>query len=116
RRPRERALHVAEQVVLEEVCRDAVAVDDDEGLVGAGGPAVDRLGDELLPRAALAVDQDRRPRARDLIDEAVDLLHRPGLPDDLLVAVAALQRALEVAVLRPQARRAHRLPDEEAHL
>ena len=41
---------------------------------------MDRVRDELLAGAALAVDQNGRARLGDLVDEPVDLLHRRDLP------------------------------------
>jgi hypothetical protein len=60
---------------------------------------MDGTGGHLLPGAALAGDEDRRVGRRHLLDEDVDLLHRPALADHLLEAVAVLEVPLEEDVL-----------------
>ena len=55
---------------------------------------VDRARDQLLARAGLAADEDRRVRRRDLLDEPEDVAHRGAVADDRLEAVA-LQAPLE---------------------
>src|SRR6202012_3314360 len=62
----ERALVVAEQLALEQLGRDRRAVDRDERPAGALAGGVDRARHQLLAGAALAGDQDRRQRRRDL--------------------------------------------------
>jgi len=55
---REGALLVPEEFRFEERLHDGGAVDGDVGLV-LGRVVVNDLGDELLPRAALALNEDR---------------------------------------------------------
>ena len=95
----EGAADVAEELALEEVLGERGAVDGDEGVVAAGALEVDGPGGHLLARPALAGDQDGRVRRGDLLDEDVDLLHRPALADHLLEAVAVLEVPLEEDVL-----------------
>src|SRR5262249_52357476 len=59
-------LRVAEQVRLEEIRRDRVAVHDDERRLGATGTLVDPLHEQLLPRAALSLDEHGRSARGDL--------------------------------------------------
>ena len=55
----EGALLMAEQHQFDEILRDRAAIDDVKLLLAARARGVDRLGDDLLARAALALDQDR---------------------------------------------------------
>src|SRR5207245_5872405 len=64
----ERALHVAEQLTLDQASRDRAGVHLDEGSAVPRAPRVDRAGHELLACSGLAVDQHRRVRRRDLLD------------------------------------------------
>jgi hypothetical protein len=64
----ERALHVPEQLALDELGRDGGAVDLDERPVGARRVLVDGAGDELLAGAVLAGDEHARRRGRDALD------------------------------------------------
>ena len=116
----ERALLVAEQLALEQPPPGRAAQ-----LTLMNGPGraravvVDRVGDQLLARAALAADQHRGVAARDLGDQVVDLLHRPGVADDVRGPEAVLQFLLQAQVLLEQplalllrrAAQAHRLGD-----
>ena len=72
---------MAEQLALEQRLGQRGAVDRDEGGRGPRAVAMDRVRRELLARAALAQDQDRRLRGRDPRDELVDLAHRRALAD-----------------------------------
>jgi hypothetical protein len=54
----EGALHVAEELGLQQVLRKRRAVHHDERLVGAQGLLVDQLGHQFLAGAALAGDED----------------------------------------------------------
>ena len=56
----ERPFHVAEQLRLEQCVGDRSAVHRDEGTRRPGTGSVDRLRDDLFPRAALPSDQHRR--------------------------------------------------------
>jgi hypothetical protein len=76
-RARERALDVAEELRLEERLGERRAVDGDEGPARALARVVDGLGDQLLARSRLTVDEHRRIRGRHTPDEIEDLGH-PG--------------------------------------
>ncbi len=66
------------------------------GLVAARRVGVNRLGDQLLAGAALALDQDGGAAGRDLGDEVEEPEHRLALADDVFEVVALLQGALEL--------------------
>src|SRR3954471_17504593 len=57
-RSRERPAFVTEQLALHELARNGGDVDRDERRRLAAGSVVDRLGEQLLSRAALAADED----------------------------------------------------------
>src|SRR5439155_15430376 len=92
----ERALLVPEELALEERLRDGGAVERDERTSGARAPVVDRLGDQLLPRAALAGDEDGGAELRDGLDGLEDLLHLRRVPDDVADVVAVADLAAEL--------------------
>jgi hypothetical protein len=104
------------EVVLEQVGRNAAAVNDHEGFVLPLAPAMDRLRDQLLARPRFALDQHRRPAGRHLIDEPVDIEHGPGTADDLFELVAFGKRLAQVLVLQPETGRLHRLSDQVTDL
>ena len=68
---REGPADVTEELGLEQVFRDGAAVHRNEGPLGATGEPVDRRGDQLLPRPALALNEHRRVRGRDFADDLV---------------------------------------------
>ena len=96
----ERALLVPEQLALEERLGERGAVQRDERLLGARAERVDRAGELPLAGAALAGDEDRRPRARDLARDAIDLLHRGARADEPLEPLAVPLADLPAQVLR----------------
>src|SRR5207247_11049705 len=63
---------VAEQLGLDERLRDGRDVDGDERRALPVAPAVDRARHQLLARTALAGDQHRGRRRRDLRDQLVE--------------------------------------------
>ena len=79
---REGAPLVTEEFGFNERVRDGSGIHGDEWHVAPRSLAVDGVGDELLARAALPGDQDRRRRARDLGDQAEEGLHRRVLAHD----------------------------------
>src|SRR5439155_22559706 len=79
----ERALLVSEELALEQRLRERRAVQTHERFVRARRVAADRLGDELLARAALSEDEDARLRRRDLPDHLQEELHLRMLADDV---------------------------------
>ena len=56
---------------------------------------VDRLGDQLLARAGLALDQDRALGPGDVPDQLEDLVHLRVLADDVVEAVILLELLAE---------------------
>src|SRR3970282_2003181 len=72
---RESALLEAEQLRLEQRFRDRGAVDRDEGSVRARAQSVDGLREQLLARAALALQQCGRVRRRHFLDYPADFEH-----------------------------------------
>ncbi len=81
---RERPALVAEQLRLEEALVEGGAVHLHERAVRTARVTVQRLGDELLPDARLAQNEDRRVRAGDLLDRAEDFLHLRAFTHDVL--------------------------------
>ena len=78
----ERALLVAEQLALEQRLRQRADVHGDERLVRARTRAACmRARDELLARAALALDEHRARHRRHLLDLHHHLAHRLALAD-----------------------------------
>ncbi len=74
----ERALGVAEQLGFEQLGALPRAVDDDEGLLGAGPEADDGFGGQLFAGAGLAADQDRFVAAGDAREALEQNAHRDG--------------------------------------
>ena len=74
----ERALHVTEERRLQQIGRQVAGVDGDERALGAGRVGVNGARDQLLARAALALDQNRRPARRRLDDQIEHLAHAAG--------------------------------------
>src|SRR6185295_1050400 len=98
-RPRERSLHVAEQLALEQLVREGAAVDRDERPLAAARVVVDRPRDQLLAGARFARDHDRAARSRDALDELEDRAHLRAAAHEPLEAVLPLELGAEVAVL-----------------
>ncbi len=95
----ERPLLVAEQLALDQVLRNRRAVDLDERALDAVRVVVNRVGDQLLAGAVLALDQDVRVAGRHALDELEELLHLLALPDDVREAVLAADLFLELLML-----------------
>ena len=79
----EAALHVAEELGLEECLGEACTVDRDERLLGARTVDVNGLRDELFARPALAGDEDLGIGPRDAFDLLAELEHHVALADQL---------------------------------
>ena len=79
----ERPFFESEQLGLDQLARDRCAIDLDERPVAAAGLFVQRGCDQLLARAALALDQHRGGRVRHLGDDLLQLDHPLALADDL---------------------------------
>src|SRR5712691_2838905 len=72
---RERPPLVAEQLILHEVLRDGRGIERDERSRRVRAQTMQLTGDELLPRPALAHDQDRTRDLRDAPDRVLERLH-----------------------------------------
>ena len=82
---RERALHVPEELALEQRLGERAAVDGDERPCRRGPCVVERARDELLAGAALAGDQHGRIRLRELVHLLHQRLHRAAAGDQVTV-------------------------------
>src|SRR5690606_32007649 len=71
----ERALLVAEQLVLQDLAGEGTAVQCDERPLPTRRLVVDRARDELLAGPALAHNEHARARWRDRLDDLVDVEH-----------------------------------------
>ena len=92
----EGAFDVAEERRLQQLRRHRARVDGNERPVAARRVRVDCLRDQLLARAALALDQNGGAARRNLRDEVEEAKHGLALADDIFEVVALLQRALEL--------------------
>ena len=71
---------------------------------------MNRVGDQLLAGAVLALDQDVRVAGGDALDQLEQLLHLLALPDDVGKAVLAANLVLQLLVLGAFLRAIDRLP------
>src|SRR5207253_10944097 len=95
---------------------ERLAVDRDERMADAVAPVVEESGDELLPGAALTLDEHRRAARRHPPDELEQLPARLALGDDRLGRVAARDLLPEVAVLALEARHVERARHQRSEL
>ena len=95
----EGALHVAEQLALQQGVGQGAAVDRHEGAVFSGGEGVDGPRHQLLAGATLSGDEDGGAGGGDGAHHVEERDHGRGDADDLLQAVAAAQLLLEPQVL-----------------
>ena len=107
---------MSEEFAFEEVAVEGGALHGHEGPLCARGEGVERVRDELLARAARALDQHRGLRGRGLADEAEDLLHRVGRARDVLKAVLDVEFAAERHDLLLQRTRLQGLRDAQVEL
>ena len=105
----ERALDVAEQLALEDVLAQRGAVQRHERLVLARAVLVDRLGDQFLAGAGLALDQHAGVGRRDPLQPVDDVVHLRAVADDALEAELLVEPAVQLGVRPPQARAFGRL-------
>src|SRR5439155_790265 len=94
-RPCEGALLVTEELALDQLARERRAVHLDERLRAPRAVVVERVGDQLLPRAARAADEDRQIRVRHLADHVEHALHRRALADQAPEAIRARDLLLQ---------------------
>jgi hypothetical protein len=99
-RPRERTLHMPEQLGLQQRLGDGRAVDRDKRLARTRAGLVDRTGQQFLARAALAADQHAGVRGRHQPRLGQHLGHAGAAADDLAAPGA-------IAVERRRPRRVH---------
>src|SRR5919106_6834689 len=84
------AFFMSEKFAFHKRRRDRGTVDRNQRLVAPPARPVNRSGDQLLSRAGLSEDQDRRVRDRDLLDVIQDAPQRFALPENLIKSTAAL--------------------------
>ncbi len=96
----ERALLVAEQLRLDQLLRQRRAVDLDERALRAAAAHVDRVGDQLLADAVLALDQDVGVALGHRLDQLEQLAHLLALADDVRERVLIAHLLLQPLVLR----------------
>src|SRR5690606_28139900 len=102
-RARERAALVSEELRLDERLREGRAVDRHEREALSWSARMQRVGDELLARPALADDETRRLALRDRVEALDELHHRRRVADDRRAGLAAgneLARLLELLLER----------------
>jgi len=102
-RPGEGPLLVAEQLALDQAFWERADVGRDERPVASRAEVVDGPRDELLPGAALPLDQDRDVGVGDLPDPREDLADGRGLADHLGDLARDGQALAESAVLLAEA-------------
>ena len=85
----EAALHVPEQLRLEQRFGNAGAVDGDKRAAGARAARVDRARDELLADAAFAGDQHLGVGAGDALDLFLELDNLPARAGQLSTAIGS---------------------------
>src|SRR6185503_11811896 len=101
---RERALHVAEQLRLEQALRERAAVERQERPLGARGQLVDVAGDDFFAGPRLPLNEHGALRGRDLLGKPHHVVEEFGLAQrlDLPRALAAADLLLELLVLGPE--------------
>ena len=100
----ERALLVAEELALDERVGQRGAVELDEGPGPARAQVVDRVGDELLADAGLALQEDGARGGRHLLDPREDVAQDVAAADDALEPVRLhLLPQVDVVGLEPVA-------------
>src|SRR5436309_751096 len=87
---------MAEKLAFEQLRRKRCAMDRDEFVLGPSAQRMNGLGRQFLARAALALNEHRGPRGRDLPDGIVDLLHDRRIPDEPLQTIPLVDLLLEL--------------------
>src|SRR5690606_30080871 len=108
-RPRERSPLMTEPLGLEELRRERGAALRDESPVSSRTVEVDRARDQLLPRSALAEEEDGNRAIAEPFEDRDRLTHRRRAADDLIERVAGLEKLLVVAEVRVRDRELHGL-------
>ena len=112
----EAALHVAEQLALEQGLGQRRAVHRDERLVLARAAVVDGAGHQLLAGAALALDEHGGAGVADRLHQLEDRAHLGRLADEVLELALDAELLLQDAGAVLQLLALERLGDGEAHL
>src|SRR5882724_10336854 len=115
-RPREGALLVTEELALDQLARERRAVHLDERLRAPRAVVVERVGDQLLPRAAGAADEDRQIRVRHLADHVEHALHRRALADQAPEAIRARDLLLQEPERAPHLHAVEQALDDQLEL
>src|SRR5438874_2671370 len=114
--PREGALLVTEELALDQLARERRAVHLDERLRAPRAVVVERVGDQLLPRAARAADEDRQIRVRHLADHVEHALHRRALADQAPEAIRARDLLLQEPERAPHLHAVEQALDDQLEL
>ena len=109
---REGALHMTEQLVLEQTFALPGAVERDIPVVDPLGLVVHGAGDQFLAGARLARDQDGDHAGADLLDGLNHLSHRRRVADDALEAEGGIDLALQTGVVITKVHRFNRTIDQ----
>jgi hypothetical protein len=116
----EGALHVPEELALEEGLREGAAVDGDEGLVAPRGEVVDGAGGELLAGSGLAFEEHGDVAVGGELEHGEGLAHHQALAHQLAAAARArggdLQRAGDGDDAHEAAAELERGPERDAGL
>src|SRR5947199_180246 len=115
-RPCEGALLVTEELALDQLARERRAVHLDERLRAPRAVVVERVGDQLLPRAARAADEDRQIRVRHLADHVEHALHRRALADQAPEAIRARDLLLQEPERAPHLHAVEQALDDQLEL
>ena len=97
-----RPAHVAEQLALQDVLAQGGAVERHERLVLARAVLMDGLGDQLLARAGVALDQHAGVGRGDPLEPVDHVVHLRAVADDALEAELFVQPAVQLGVGPPQ--------------
>ena len=118
--PRDRAGEgaalMSEELALHQLPAERGAVHLDHRPRLPGAAVVKRIGDQLLPRSALATDEHGHVRVGDLFNHLEHPSHRGALADDLLEAEDLVHLLEQAAVIAAQEPRFHDAPDDDAEL
>ena len=112
----ESALFVTEQRRLHQPFGEGGAVQLDEGALAAFALVVDRAGKELLTRARLALQQDRRPGGRCHGDRLQDPTDGRRVADDLPFVAELHHFLAQQLILTAQAHKLERLLNRQLQL
>ena len=107
---------VPEELALEQGLGEAGAVDRQEDPLGSAARLVEGTGDELLPAARLAQNQDRRVGRREALHQLAQLPYRRTLPDQLARANEEAHLPAQSFVLAVEPGSLSRSPDDRQDL